>query len=206
MNDWPVADADDWLATDEALPAIDAEKPVLGDTPQLPVAAREVPQDVAARIALHDACWARLTTKQKVFLSTWRECGFNARKAMRVLANTPNSVTKTTVINWQSREDYDFVRRVLQSTAAGNVLEPEKLILRQDDIVEQLLEPTPILHQGIPTGFYENRAPAAAKANETLMKAAGILKGDDDKTRVTVRVVNLAGYETAAEVDVVAEQ
>lgn len=202
MADWldePVT-AEDWLNELEAKTVS-----VVVDQAKMAVKVREVPADVGQRVVLHDAAWSRLSPKQKIFLSTWRECGYNARKAMRVLSSTEYKVTHSTVANWQGEDDYAFVRAVLMQTASANVLEPEKLILRQDDIVEQLLEPTPVLHQGVATGFFEDRAPAAAKANEVLMRAVGILKGDEQRTRVTVRVVNLAGLDEV-DASVVAEQ
>ncbi len=188
---------DDWLNTDDS--------PVDLTPAALPSVGTIIPEDMRARIELHDAAWSRLKPKQKVFLTTWRECGFNTRKAERILKGTPNAVSRVTTQDWCHNPDYAFVKKVLETTNASSVLIPEKLILRQDDIVEQLLEPTPILHQGMPTGFYENRAPAAAKANEKLMEAAGILKGEQKAARVTVRVVNLAGFEQAVDAEVINE-
>jgi hypothetical protein len=87
------------------------------------------------------------------------------------------------------------VLKVMKTVEAGASIDRERLLLRAEEIAESALEPTPILYQGRPTGFYENSKETALRANEQLMKAAGMLKGDEKTQRVVVRVVNLAGPE-----------
>lgn len=114
--------------------------------------------------------------KQKTFLSAFRDCGFNARKATRQLGG---AVSREAHIAWMHNADYASIVAAWRGSAAADALDRDRLLARQDAIVEELLEPKPILYQGEHTGFEENQASSAAKANETLMKAAGILKDKD---------------------------
>lgn len=89
-----------------------------------------------------------------------------------------------------------MVARVWRANVAANALDKDRLLARQDDIVETLLEPKYILHQGLPVFdpkrpgemIMEVEAAAAGKANETLMKAAGLLKDKDIEVNVAVAV------------------
>lgn len=94
--------------------------------------------------------------------------------------------------------DYSLVARVWRANAAANALDKDRLLARQDDIVETLLTPKPILHQGIMVPdtrigaqagavLEEVEAGAAGKANEVLMKAAGLLK--DKELDINIGVV-----------------
>src|SRR2546423_360530 len=87
--------------------------------------------------------------------------------------------------------NYATVVRVWHANAGASALDRDRLLARQDDIVETLLTPKPILHQGAPTGFEEVEAGAAARANETLMQAAGLLKSKDD-VNVNIGIVGPA--------------
>jgi hypothetical protein len=142
-----------------------------------------VPDDYAARIVLVETCWQRLTTKQKLFLSAWRDCRYNARAAMRQLGLNENTKPMT---RGMENPDFSTVVRIWRANAAADALDRDRLLARQDDIVETLLTPKPILHQGVPTGHEEVEAGAAARANETLMKAAGMLKDKELEVNVNV--------------------
>lgn len=173
----------DWLETEEP-------------TAHLP-AVVEIPVDLAARLALIEDCWSRLTLAQKTFLSALRENRFNARKTARKLGQVQPTSHKSWLSN---RGDYATVFRAWQAAASGDALDRDRLLVRQDDIVETLLTPKPILHQGEHTGFEEVDASAAARANETLMKAAGLLKDKEVDLNIgiigpafTIQVVQPAG-------------
>lgn len=200
-DDWlSVETPEDWLSTEPtaSVPAV-IEKPGLTALPAMP-------ESSGAKLELLQQCWDLLTAKQQVFINMLRDCRWNGRAAERALSTTLGSVSHGSVMNWQrSDANYQFVVKVLRQDDAGAVLDKDKLLLRQDDIVEQLMTPTPILHQGTVTGFFENRAPAASKANETLMKAAGLLKSDEHATRHVVRFVNLAGPEQQQAIEVATE-
>lgn len=180
--------SEDWLDIEE--------KPTAG----LP-AVVAVPDDFAARVALVEASWARLTLKQKTFLQAWRECRYNASAAARTLGLSSKTKPMT---EWMTEQDFATVVRVWRANAAANALDRDRLLARQDDIVETLLTPKPILHQGVPVAdtrlgakpgavLEEVEAGAAARANETLMQAAGILKsGKDTEVNVSVGIVGPA--------------
>jgi hypothetical protein len=136
-----------------------------------------VPATFAERLALVEDCWLRLSPAQKTFLHAWRECRYNARAANRELFGRDNTYSQHTM--WMHQQDYATVVKVWRATASGEALDKDRLLARQDDIVETLLTPKPILHQGVPTGYDEVEAGAASRANETLMKAAGLLKDKD---------------------------
>lgn len=174
--------SDDWLETDpERIPALPADV--------------ALPDSYAERAALAEAAWGRLDPQQKTFLQAWRDCRYNARAAARQLGINENSKPNTA---WMRQPDYALIVRVWRANAAAGALDRDRLLARQDDIVETLLTPKPVLHQGImvldtrpgaKTGavFEEIEAAAAGKANETLMKAAGMLK--DKEIEVNVGVV-----------------
>lgn len=165
---------------------LDTEEPTKAGLP----AVVELPDSYTARAALMEECWSRLTIRQKTFLQAWRDCRYNQRAAMRQLgwgeASKPNT-------GWMHNADYALVVRVWRANAAASALDKDRLLARQDDIVETLLTPKPVLHQGIPV-FHngavleEVEAGAAARANETLLQAAGVLKSGKD-VEVNVGVV-----------------
>lgn len=199
-DDWlEVETPDDWLSTEptSALPAV-IEEPGLTARPVLP-------ESAATKLLKMRECVARLSSKQQYYIETLRNCRWNERAAIKALSNTPFAITRTAVWRWREKEDYAYVYNILKADAAGNVLDTDKLLLRQEDIIEQLMTPQPILHQGAATGYFENRAPAASKANEVLMKAAGLLKNDEQTTRHVVRFVNLAGPEVQTAIEVATE-
>lgn len=147
-----------------------------GEGGHLPVPVT-LPDDYKSRLALVESCWVRLTEKQKIFLQAWRDCRYNALAACRQLGLGPNTKPMT---SYSRNPDFAMVVRVWRANAAADALDRDRLLARQDDIVETLLTPKPILHQGVPTGFEEVEAGAAARANETLMQATGLLKSKDE--------------------------
>ena len=165
----------DWLDIDPPAPLLPA--------PSLP-AVISIPSTFAERVALVEECWSRLTLAQRQFLTMARECRFNQRRALRELGDA--APAKNTVSRWMHNTDYLTVFRLWQAIAGEGALDKDRLLLRQDDIVETLLTPKPILYQGAPTGFEEVDGSAAARANETLMKAAGMLKDKDVEINVGI--------------------
>jgi hypothetical protein len=180
-------DTEDWLSTPTVLAPIDGEKPVGTETPMPSIGALVAVAEAKAARDKFLGGWSLLSENQKVFLNTWRECGFNARKAMRVLSNTAHSVSKTTTMNWQDNSEYEYVRTMLRAASVTEILNKDYLTVRHEDIVETLLTPKPILHQGVATGHYEVEAGAAGKANEVLLRMGGHLK--EDKQEINVGLV-----------------
>jgi hypothetical protein len=176
VSDW--LDEDDWLSVTDSGEIADEEKPA--DTSLPGIGALMLVAEAQERKAKFISAWSGLTDKQRVWLNTWRECRFNANKAIRVLANTGHAVSKTLQQNWQEKESYAYVRDLLRQASVEEILNRDHLALRHDDIVETLLTPQPILHQGIATGHYEVQAGAAGKANEVLLRLGGHLKERED--------------------------
>jgi hypothetical protein len=213
-RDWLGEDnADDWMEPEERyVGVIEAEfnarkaeaQALVADVARTDVvpavkADIELPVDPKKQSELLTECWARLEQRQQVYLKTLKQCGWNVRKTVRMLEGTPDAVSRTTVnMRWPDNDDFAFVLKVMTATAVGDVVKRERLLLRADEIAEEALEPKPILHKGLPTGFYENQPDTALRANEQLMKATGLLRDAQQSTRVTVRLVNLAGPEHEA--------
>lgn len=163
-----VSSADDWL---EGAPEdwIDGELPA----PTLTVKPA-LPTEYGARLTMLQAAWVKLNDKQRRYLSIWRECRLNGRKAAAIAG-----IARSTVISWNKCSHFVAVRDLWRAEVGEDALNRDRLLARQDDIVETLLTPKPVLHQGADTGFREVDAGAASRANETLMKAAGMLKDKD---------------------------
>lgn len=156
-----------------------------------------IPAEFAARVALVEECWARLSPAQRTFLTAWREAGFNARAANRTV--TGSSYTNTSHTNWSHQPDYSTVMRVWRAMAADKALDRDRLLARQDAIVETLLIPKPVIHQGImvrdtrpgaPDGavLEEVEAGAASRANEVLLDRVMPKPSKDVDVNVAVQV------------------
>lgn len=177
----------------------DPKEPIYLPVPR-GVSALPIPKDEAESNTLLHTCWNALTRKQQIFLDSLQKHSFNIRATCRVLERTNDKVARTSIANWsRNNEDFKFCLKMLKAIKRKEVVDEETLLLRANDIAEQALTPKPILYQGKPTGFYENNLGHALSANEQLMKATGMLKGDKNDTRVMVRVVNLAGAEEAVD-------
>lgn len=172
---------DDWLDAPN-------EKPAGNTLPALPLGTRELAAAATAqeRRAQFVSAWESLPEQQRVFLNTWRECRFNTRKTLRVLAGTSFGTAKSTVYNWGANDAFELVRNALRDASVEEILSRANLAARHDDIVEEALTPKPILYQGEHTGFEEIELGTAAKANETLLRLGGHLKDKDLEINVGI--------------------
>lgn len=173
----------DWLDGPESKAdrVPDEGEPAGAELPGLPLGPQALTLATAAieKRAQFVLAWESLTEKQRVFLNTWRECRFNASRAMRVLAATIHHTSKTAVGLWAADPNFENVRDLLRAASVEEILSKNYLALRQDDIVETLLTPKPILNAGFATGHFEVQAGAASKANEVLLRLGGHLKDRD---------------------------
>lgn len=147
----------------------------------------ELPVSYGDRITLAASCWERLTLGQRTYLTALRGNKFRVRRTNEQLSLHECDSRHA---RWKAQPDYGTVFRIWLAIEADGALDKDALLVRQDAIVEQLMEPKPILYQGSPTGYEENQAPAAARANETLMKAAGLLKDKEVEVNVGVAINN----------------
>lgn len=198
--------SDDWLdlpapSPDDTGPRAQAEDalPAPAGLPA-PVA---IPDDYTARAVLLAGCLSRLTDKQRLFLQAWRDCRYNARAAARSLGLSENTRPMT---NGMENPDFAMVVRIWRANAAAEAIDRDRLLARQEDIVETLLTPKPILHQGVPTGFEEVEAGAAAKANETLMRVAGMFPKEGAEVAVGVQLPTINVELTTAKGEAVDAQ
>ncbi len=170
----------------------------LNDAPaQLPAPAA-LPVEPRARLALLEECFSRLTKIQREWLLAFQHNRLNVRRTARALGRDHGKSTSHR--NWMREPDYSTVVRIWQAEAGQEALDRDRLLARQDDIVETLLTPKPVLHEGI--AVFDPRRPgenaileeveagAASRANEVLMKAAGLLK--DKELEVNIGLVGPA--------------
>lgn len=155
----------------------------------------ELPAEPAARLALAEQCWASLSDKQRTSLTIFRDSRLSARRA-----EAQGGVNRRTHREWFRNDmNYATLVRLWTGVAGSEALDKDRLLARQDDIVETLLTPKPILHQGImvpdtrpgawPGAILEEvEAGAASRANETLMKAAGLLKDKELDINIGIQV------------------
>lgn len=177
----------------------------IDDAPTLSVVPVEAPSDPMARVRAFEKAWAEISLPQKQYLNALKDNNFRQGKAIESLgkAKTYNS----TVFRWRSNEHYAFLEKAMKADVVKDILERERLIIRQDNIVEDLLEPKDILYMGAPTGFYENQPAAAAKVNETLLRVGGHMKEDDQVAQrggpaLVIQLTNRIGGEIISEVKV----
>jgi hypothetical protein len=147
--------------------------------PALPVVAKDAPSDPMERVRAFEKAWAELSDPQKKYLAALKDNSFRQGKAIEAIGKT--RTYNSTVYRWRSNEHFAFIEKAMKADVVKDILERERLVIRHDNIVEDLLEPKPILYQGAPTGFYENQAGQAAKVNETLLRVGGHLKEEDQK-------------------------
>ena len=173
--------------------------------PALPVVAKDAPSDPMERVRAFEKAWAELSVPQKSFLAALKDCNFRQGKALEAIGKTRTYAS--TVYRWRANEHYAFVEKAMKADLVKDVLERERLVIRHDNIVEDLLEPKPILYQGAPTGFYENQAGQAAKVNETLLRVGGHLKEEDQVAQrggpaLVIQLTDRVGGEVIREIKV----
>ena len=179
----------------------------IGDepAPAFPVVARDPPSDPMERVRAFEKAWAEISLQQKQYLGALKDCNFRQGKAIEAIGKTRTYAS--TVFRWRANEHYAFLEKAMKADLVKDILERERLVIRQDNIVEDLLEPKPILYQGAPTGFYENQPAAAAKVNETLLRVGGHMKEDDQVAQrggpaLVIQLTDRVGGEVVREVKV----
>ncbi len=175
------------------------------EAPALPVVAVDAPSDPMERVRAFEKAWAELSAQQKIYLGALKDCNFRQGKAIEAIGKTKTYAS--TVYRWRANEHYAFIEKAMKADLVKDVLERERLVIRHDNIVEDLLEPKPILYQGAPTGFYENQAGQAAKVNETLLRVGGHLKEEDQVAQrggpaLVIQLTDRIGGEVIREVKV----
>lgn len=173
--------SEDWLDTG------DERKTDVVSLAQLP-AAIDIPVDPRARLALVEDCWRQLSDLQRLFLTAWRDNRYNATRASEQMGGKPHRKTHE---RWLTQVAYGTIVKAWLGVASDRALDKDRLIARQDDIVETLLTPKPVLHQGVPVMIegkvlHEVEAGAASRANEVLLDR--VMPKPSDKNNVEVNV------------------
>lgn len=163
--------ATDWLGTEVTAVPLMLAKPLL-------------PSDLAERNAMLEKAWNGLKGTQQGYLLALRQNHYSLPKTLRSMKKSGNAPDRVTVARWTAgNADFAFVLRVMKSVARDEVIDPDRLLLRADQIAEDALEPKPILYKGKRTGFYENQLDTALRANEQLMKTQKMLNNDEPAGR-----------------------
>jgi hypothetical protein len=143
---------------------------------------KDVPESAAERVRLFDRAWKKLSDEQRAFLEAWAKARFNKSRTLRHMGgNAPNQATEW---RWGKNQHYAFVKKVMLRENTTSVLDRDRLAAVQEDCVQDLLEPQPILYMGEHTGFYENKAGAAAKVVADQLRLGGHLR--DEQTLAPV--------------------
>ena len=175
------------------------------DKPSFPVVAAAPPSDPLERLRAFETAWAAISDTQKKYLAALKDNNFRQGKAIEAIGKT--RTFNSTVYRWRSNEHFAFLEKAMKADVVKDILERERLIIRQDNIVEDLLEPKPILYMGAPTGFFESQPAAAAKVNETLLRVGGHMKEDEQVAQrggpaLIIQLTNRVGGEIISEVKV----
>lgn len=171
-------------------------RPIEDDEAPIEVQPEQPPAVMSERNAIIDRVWRALTKWQRAYLDALEENDFNSAATLRSLGD--DAPGRATVSRWKREPDFSFILKVRKTTRAAELLEKNSLVLEAGHIREAALKPKPILHQGVPTGHYENKPDIALRANEQLAKLGGHLKGDDGPTQaqgpaLLIQVVQAGG-------------
>lgn len=199
LEDAPDA-TDAWLedTEDDSLTAVPKGTSII----PRPLLAELIPQDPAERERVIAEAWGKLSPRQQGVLYALRRNSFNVRATVRALADTSDKVAFNTIQAWKHQQAFAFVFKLMQMIERNEVIDPDRLLLQADHIYQQAIEPQVVLDRdGKVVGHTQGDLGNALRANEQLMKATGMLKGDDKSARVTVRFVNLAGAEDAQAIE-----
>ena len=111
----------------------------IGDepVPALPVVARDAPSDPMERVRAFEKAWAEISLAQKQYLNALKDNNFRQGKAIEAIGKT--RTYNSTVYRWRENEHYAFIEKAMKADLVKDVLERERLFIRHDNIVEDLL-------------------------------------------------------------------
>ena len=187
----------DWLELpdpDEAV--LDA----LLDEGSLPQVGAMPPAELPAAQGAVVAALRRLSWRQRLYLRAFLEGGATKRGAKRVMRDwgkAQHIPSDRTLATWPHVHAYAEALTLLKRHFSANAgLDRDSVIIKTGQVLEDAMTPKPILHQGVPTGFYEYEGNVAMRALEFAGKVNRMIGGDDASTRVTLNIVNIANRET----------
>lgn len=153
--------------------------------------------------------WRRLTQDQRVYLDELVAAGFNKATALRAFAmKRGKKLERHKPLRWYNstaNKDYKMAYDLARDALVGDAVNPSNMLLAADNIMNQALEGTPVYDRAGALVGVEPQLDTALRANEQKMKATGMLRNDQGNTRVTVRLVNLAGSHGQTIIDAQAE-
>lgn len=142
-----------------------------------------------------DNAWNALSQPQKNFLKLWHESGGSIRRVLKTLNLDDHSA-----VRWRrGSPDFALCEHILKAGITKEILQKERLTIRQDEIVEAGLAEVPILHQGLDTGFKQHAdLGVALRGNETLLRQGGHLKDEQPGAigrgpMLSVEITNIQG-------------
>lgn len=205
---------EDWLTLpgeDQSLP--EQEPPPAEKNPDLPAKSAIVvvqpPEDADAPIVRRGRAplpipkkgsfpdlWRKLKPRQRLYLEQLVKAGFNKGRALKACALHGHKMDRHTALRWKNDPTYAKAFEAIQTAVLGEAVNPATMLLQADEILHLAMKPKRVYTKdGRYTGTRERQLETALRANEQKMKATGMLRGDERSTRVTVRLVNLAGLD-----------
>lgn len=141
-----------------------------------------------------------LTYQQRVFVRTMLASGMNMRASCRKMNAAGIKIDQKTPVKWMQRPAFRSVieRYTDLMCAQVGVGSPRHIMLRINDVVENALEPVPMVHNGqgvVIDGerMVEIDRGSALKGLELMGKHAGAFRSDEEQSnRVTV-VLDFSG-------------
>ena len=147
----------------------------------------------------------RLNWRQRAYLRAFLEGGCTQRGARRILAERGDTPPNpATVVRWMHTTRYVEALTLMKrfyAELAG--LDRDAVLIKAGRVLDDALDPKPVLHMGEDTGFRVIDGNVAMRAIEFAGKVNRMLGPDNEGARVTLNLINLAAPD---EVKVVATQ
>jgi len=165
-----------------------------------------VPVDpMAERDAKLVTVFAALSPKQQTVLQTLQLNYFNLSKTLRILKASGDAVDPATYYRWGRQDpDFKFALQTMKAQARDDI-DPERVLLRVQEIAEDALRPKEVYFKGAPTGEKRKDYAASLKASELQMKQKKLLGEEKDSVfggrtiNFNVQIVQSDGTLKAAE-------
>lgn len=190
---------EDWLALPKSGQELFLE--ALGDDTSNPVRDLKLPDTVNPEYAAVIRAYRKLRPQQRMYCKALIRCNGRRTKALRMLREEQFVVIDpSTVSRWH--KDPRFVRAVeltKKQCLEYAEIDPASLMLRAGEIVDDAMEPQPIVNKKGEVVGYDTDRQSALRGIEWLGKVHK-MGGDENTNRTTLNlIVNLATREELVE-------
>ena len=143
--------------------------------------------------------------RQRQWIKAFLEGGCTKRGAKKILRDRlvtpPNDATVT---RWQHTLEYVTALNVMKNYYAEMAgVDRDSILIKTGAVLDDALEPKPVLYMGEPTGYEQIDGNVAMRAIEFAGKVNRMIGDDAQSARVTLQIVNIASRD---EPEVVATQ